>query len=518
LLFFAWYYFSETTNADNAGNWEGFDIASVDQAPQFHREICDIMDRVSNEETNAKVAVAAPRSHAKSSYLSKAFPLHEVVFRKRKYVIVISETPAVAGANIEWIKLQLASNEKLRRDFGGILSPKQQMNPKDNSSEFIAWEPRDNDGKHLVALVQAASSGQALRGRNWNGVRPDLIVCDDLEDKRNTNTEELRQEMKDWFTKVVVPLGDPKGKRTAIVFMGTTVHPQALLIDVLYNRSDFKSKKYQAIIEQPKRADLWQRCQEIYTDRNNPDRARDAELFYIAHREEMNEGALVLWPEVQPIWKLMTWKWDNGSRAFNTEYMNNPVDEEDLLFNPEKFQYYNPMTDFLDGQYRISLAVDMAMGKERGDYSALAVVAEHKKTKTKFVVDSYGERLHPDKFIDVIIEKTTAYQPDIISAEAQAAQEFFVDILTKRLQASGYPAKTRLRKVKQRNKKALRIEAMQPIIETGELQFNKRHSLLLEQFEQYGTTHDDLPDALEMAVTALKSRERKITKSTKRMR
>ncbi|MDT2287316.1 hypothetical protein P7H17_16540 [Paenibacillus larvae] len=31
----------------------------------------------------------------------------------------------------------------------------------------------------------------SLRGRNWNGVRPDLVICDDLEDKRNTNTRAI---------------------------------------------------------------------------------------------------------------------------------------------------------------------------------------------------------------------------------------------------------------------------------------------------------------------------------------
>jgi len=519
-------WFGENLNPDNPGNWvprynvpDGIDAYKLTElAPNFHVEICDIMNVVSTDVINEKIAVAAPRSHAKSSFLSKGFPIHEIVYRLRKYIIIISETPSVSTANLEWIKLQLTSNEKLRRDFGPLLNPKQQMNPKDNSSEFIAWEPKGEDGKKLLTLVQAASSGQALRGRNWNGVRPDLIVADDLEDKRNTNTEELRQELKDWFTKVVVPLGDPAGEKTAIVFMGTTVHPQSLLIDVLYNRSDFKSKKYQAVIKWPERMDMWQRCQEIYTDRNNPDRARDAELFYVAHKAEMDAGAVVLWPSVQPIWKLMTFKWDNGSRAFNTELMNNPISEEDLLFNPEKFHYYTPNINFFDGQYRISMALDPAMGKERGDYSSIAVVAEHKKTKTKYVVESTGDRIHPDQFIEKAVQFAMTYQPDILSVEAQAAQEFIADVLYKRLQAVGYPARTRLRKVKQRNKKSLRIEAMHPMIENGELQFNRRHALLLEQFEQYGTTHDDCIDSVEMSVSALKTKERKIQTSTKRFR
>ncbi|MGM0836032.1 MAG: hypothetical protein ACQEV7_07735 [Bacillota bacterium] len=511
LLFFAYYYFGEDLNPDNSGNWiPKFSAAEpFNLAPDFHHEICDIMNVVSTEEVNKRVAVAAPRSHAKSSFLSKAFPIHALVYRKRKYIILISETPSVSTANLEWIKTQLQNNEKLRRDFGPIFHPKQQMNPRDNSSEFIAWEDLGEGKQRQLTLVQAASSGQALRGRNWNGNRPDLIVCDDLEDKRNTNTEQLRQELKDWFSQVVIPLGDPEGKRTAIVFMGTTVHHDSLLINVMKNRSDFESKRFQAIIEPPTRADLWEQCRLIYTNREHKDSAKQAELFYVANRAEMDAGAVVLWPSVQPLFKLMAWKWDNGSKAFNTEYMNNPVDEESQVFNIEKFTYWTDKRDSIpydSGEYSVSMGVDLAMGKERGDYSAIAVVARHKESNVTYVIDSYGERIKPEKFFGEIVARVLKYQPDVIAVESNMAQEFFADELKKKLINAGYPASSRLHKVKHRSRKDLRIEALGPDIETGLLQFSRRHSLLLEQFELYGTgVNDDLPDALEQSVSAVKS-------------
>lgn len=530
LLFFAYNYFGENRNKDNTGNWipefkvpDDFSLDNITEyAPHFHEEICDIMNVVSTEEINKRVAVAAPRSHAKSSYLSKAFPIHEICYRKRFYIILISETPSVSSANLEWIKLQLQSNEKLRRDFGPLLHTKQQMNPRDNTSEFIAWEPKGKDEKKLLTLVQAASTGQALRGRNWNGKRPDLIVCDDLEDKRNTNTAQLRQELKDWFAQVVIPLGDPEGKRTAIVFMGTTVHPQSLLIDIMERRSDFESRKYQALITPPTRQDLWAECESIYKDRENKTRARDAELFFTAHYDEMVDGAEVLWEEVQPVFKLMKFKWDNGSKAFNTELQNNPIDEEVMIFNPDNFIYWNDRDlnrNFLNGEYFISMGVDLAMGKQRGDYSAISVVAKHKENDTIYVIGSYGEKVKPDEFMKVITKDVLHFRPDVIAVEAQAAQEFFADMLQKKLVSVGYPADTRLHKVKQRFNKELRIEALIPRIENGEIQFDRRHSLLLEQFQYYGTNmHDDLPDSLEMAVSAAGNSSTVVRTIAKRMR
>ena len=119
---FALEYFSEHRNPGNDGNWDGFDIKTKEEAPNFHVEMTDILDEVSTRKRNAHIAVAAPRSHAKSTYYTKDFPIHQTVYRKRKYIIVISETPSVATANMSWIRDQLKRNKKLREDFGPLLS------------------------------------------------------------------------------------------------------------------------------------------------------------------------------------------------------------------------------------------------------------------------------------------------------------------------------------------------------------------------------------------------------------
>lgn len=217
----------------------------------------------------------------------------------------------------------------------------------------------------------------------------------------------------------------------------------------------------------------------------------------------------------------MTWKWDNGSKAFNTEYMNNPVDEESMIFNPESFTYWDSsaLADTLTryarpshvADFDIYMGVDFAMGKTRGDYSALVTIARHKKSGTVYVIDAYGERVKPDEFMRVIVEKTLRYQPSGIAAEAQAAQEFFVMKLKEALRAAGYPAQTRVKEIHQRSRKDLRIEALLPDIESGAIQFTRKHALLIEQFELYGSgSHDDLPDALEMAVSISKSGRKKV--------
>ncbi len=504
LAYFTWEYFSEAGNPDNkAGNLDGFDLKSPDEFAEFHLEICDIMNHVSLVEKNAKICVAAPRGHAKSTYLSKSFPCHEVVFRNRKYIIAISETPNVSTKNLDWLKTQLKYNEKLRKDFGPLLHPKEQRNKQDNSTSFIAWEDTGESQK-LLTLVEAYSTGQAIRGANWNGYRPDLIVCDDLEDEdTNAATPEQREKLKNWFAGKVEYLGDPSGKKTAMVYMGTTVHPECLLMDILYNRPDFKTKIYRALINPPERQDLWAECESIYKDPelSPKERLELAKQFYEEHKEEMDKGAVVLWNK-KSLWDLMVAKWNN-SKKFNTELQNNPIDEESQLFNIDRdFHFYEPsQKNFKDGNYSIYFGVDFAMGKkERGDYNALTVLAKHKRTGTKYVVESFIEKIHPDKFLDYIVDKTLYWQPDGIAADSNVAQEFLTFTLKERLKNVGYPSYTRVQEIKNRTKKELRIEALKPEITNGEIQFSRRHVRLLEQFEGFPTaSHDDGCDSLEMA-------------------
>src|SRR5699024_8528896 len=100
-------------------------------------------------------------------------------------------------------------------------------------------------------------------------------------------------------------------------------------------------------------------------ERENANRLADADKFYQRNKDELLRGSKVLWSDVQPLYKLMRWKWDNGSKAFNTEYMNNPIDEDSMIFNPNTFTYWddvNPLKEFPHSDYVISMGVDMALG------------------------------------------------------------------------------------------------------------------------------------------------------------
>ena len=511
MLYFFYEYFSENKNPGNPDNLVPSANVTMDDAPDFHRKLSGILDSVSNKNRTARIAWAASRGHAKSAYLSNAFPVHEIVFRKRRMILIISETNSGSKKFIKWVAGQLKFNHKLREDFGEALSEHKQRNEKDSEEAFLTF---------TGIKMEATSLGTQIRGFRNGAQRPDLILLDDLESRDSNNTAELRQKAKDWLNQDLMPAYDPT--QTAVIFMGTIVHADSLLNYVLNERHDFIKNRFPAIITMPKRMDLWAEFERVYKEYEpTPEELADMETadeekptpnaqaalrFYHDHKSEMDDGAEVLWSSRFPLSTLFLEKVNFGSKAFNTEYLNNPIDEESQIFKPEQFSYYEPLAfKFTHSDYYIGMGLDFAMGKAKGDYSALVTVAKHKTTGKIYVADAYLARIHPDKFLDVIVEKVREWQPDIIGAEAQMAQEFFVDTLKQYLEHIGYPAHTRVKKIQQRQRKELRIEAMLPDIEKGNVIFNKSHAILLEHFERYGSRwHDDGPDALQMAIEVVK--------------
>lgn len=509
MLYFFYEYFSEAENPGNPDNLVPSPAVKLENAPDFHRKLSQILDSVSNHNRTARIAWAASRGHAKSAYLSNAFPVHEIAFRKRRMILIISETNAGSKKFIKWVAGQLKYNDKLREDFGEALSPNKTQNEKDSEEAFLT---------STGIKMEATSLGTQIRGFRNGAQRPDLILLDDLESRDSNNTPELRQKAKDWLNQDLMPAYDPT--QTAVIFMGTIVHADSLLNYVLNERHDFIKNRFPAILSMPKRMDLWAEFERIYkeykptqaeldamesaTEVTQTPNAQAAMRYYDEHKTEMDDGAEVLWPDRFPLATLFLEKVNFGSKAFNTEYLNNPIDEESQIFKPEHFYYYSPLEMTFDhATYYITQGMDFAMGKQKGDYSALVTVAKHRQTGKIYVIDAFVERLHPDKFLEVIVQKVAKYQPDSIAAEAQMAQEFFVDHLKQALEQIGYPAHTRVKKVQQRQRKELRIESMLPAIEKGDIVFNKDHATLLEHFERYGSGwHDDGPDACQMAIHA----------------
>lgn len=493
VLYFAYEYFSDNRNPENETNLipEG---VTIDDAPEFHEELCEKLDEVVHRPTK-KIGWAAPRGHAKSAYLTNIFPIHEVVYQNRRYIIIVSETASMSQTFIEYLKNTLKHNPKIVQDFGEVLSVNARLNEADNTEVFIT---------HTDIKVQATSIGSQLRGSRFRNARPDLIILDDVESSKNTNTQDLREKNLHWFNSVIEPIGDPD--RTAFIYMGTLVHGQGLLPNIL-SRPEYDSKIYSSILEEPERTDLWDKLQDMLSNPENPIRLEDAEEFYEINRAEMDKGIKVLWETRFSYLDLMKKKVDVGTRAFASEYLNKPSDEESAIFVEEYLEdnTYKLSDVMPNNRVRGDLDVfgfwDIAMGKnKRSDYNAIVIIAKDRRTGVVYVLEAWAEKCRPHKAIEKSLELIRKYRPRTFGVETINAQYEFYRQIQKRANIEGIYG-TRIKDVNPTANKEQRIEALEPLFEQGYIKILKTQRLLRDMLLQYPQhQHDDLPDALAGAL------------------
>ncbi|MCR8983286.1 phage terminase large subunit, partial [Brevibacillus laterosporus] len=366
----------------------------------------------------------------------------------------------------------------------------------DNKYEFVTT---------TGTKVEAKGMGTQMRGLRHGSARPDLFILDDLESGENTNTPELRAKNLHWFRSEML---EALGFGGLCVYMGTIVHYDSLLNHVLTKRKDFISRKFPAILSWTEREDLWEEWRRIYNE-DDPDAKKNADSFYEANKDEMLRGTKTLWPRYT--YKFFMEKREAmGARAFNQEYLGNPVDEESQIFNPETFTYYTE-EDIQGLTLDYYCGIDFAMGKEKGDYSAIITIGRNRDTGVCYVIEAFLKRVHPDVLLQEVVTRSLQFQYEGIAVEAQQAQEWFAHKLAEELRRKGYPTHRRLKEIKQRMRKALRIESLLPDIQSGKIRFKRDQRLLIEMFEMYPNhNHDDGPDALHMAYDAAKIRRKRV--------
>lgn len=145
-----------------------FDEAT--KSPTFHEEAWELCCS-----KYPRVAIAAPRSHAKTSGITLGYGISTLLFRERKFMVLVSDTEAQASLFLGAFKQQLQDNHELIDLFDLDKTKEgQSLFIKDTETDIIV---QFKDGKQFRIIAKGAE--QKLRGLLWNGSRPDIILCDD---------------------------------------------------------------------------------------------------------------------------------------------------------------------------------------------------------------------------------------------------------------------------------------------------------------------------------------------------
>ena len=353
------------------------------ETPACHLEWWDIC--CSN---HPLVAIAAPRGHAKSTAITHAYVLASVLFRDRGFVLLISDTYEQAVMFLKDIVSELQDNEELIEFFG--IDPEFE---KDAENDIIV---RFNDGAKFRII--AKGSEQKVRGMKWAGRRPDLIVCDDLENDEIVMNNERRDKFKKWFLDALLPCRSDNG---IVRIVGTILHLDSLLeslMPVLHDKKFTVDTPLKSISTNKKRA--W------YGVR------------YRAH-PAIDDFSQLLWADKRPVeWlKAERQKYlDAGNPSgYAKEYLNYPIDETHAFFRKSDFVPMSP-DDFRKFK-NIYVGFDLALGQDnRADYSAF-VVGGVDEDGVLYIIDVIRDRMDTHEASEVLFQLQQTYDPEAFIVE-----------------------------------------------------------------------------------------------------
>lgn len=357
------------------------------ETPECHYEFWQLFC-----DKHPQVAIAAPRRHAKTTAITHTCTLAAVLFRERSYVLVVSDTVTQAVQFIGDIKNELLNNEPLRALF------KIKAFPKDSEDDFIC---QFEDGHQF--RIAAKGAEQKLRGLKWDNKRPDLIICDDLENDEIVLNKERREKFKRWFYASLLPCRSYRG---IVRYVGTILHNDALLENLM-----------------PKRGDKYTMSSEL-KEWSTKTKSGWLAVKYKAHNQDFTE---LLWPSLYD--KKYFVELRDGYVAqgipdvYSQEYLNYPLDESLSYFRRADFV---DMTD-QDRQmfkredwkkrFNIYISSDLAVStQETADWSVFMVAAVSEEGLV-YIIKVIRERMDSQMIVETILSLQRRYDPICISME-----------------------------------------------------------------------------------------------------
>lgn len=350
--------------------------------PDVHREMWDLAC-----DQNMRVVMAAPRGHAKSTAITHAFTLAAVLFRQKRYVLLISNTEAQSSQFLDDIKTELLENNELRDLFGV------HRLTKDSVTDIIV--EMDDGWKFRISALGAE---QKVRGRKWGGTRPDLIVGDDLENDEMVESKERREKFRNWFYKALVPSLSKSGH---IRIVGTILHMDSLLVRLLNNNS-------------------W------------------SSVLYKAHKG-FNDFSELLWPEQWSEERLRAVQTDyineGYPEGYSCEYLNDPIDQSEAFFRKDDFvpmeeEDYRKRKEYYAG-------IDFAISdSDRADFTVICVGGMD-SDGTLHIVQVERFKGGTDVIIDMMLDMQAKWDINFWKAEQGAIKLALEGELDRRMRDSG---------------------------------------------------------------------------------
>jgi predicted phage terminase large subunit-like protein len=446
-------------------------------------------------ERGKKLNVLGPRGGAKSTLGSLCYVLRAALEGWEPYIWIISDTSSQAQQHLENVKAEIASNEHLAAAYPQV------------AGEGPEWKKnslRLNNG----VRIECFGTGQKLRGRRFKKHRPTLIVCDDIENDAHIESPRRRDNSRTWFMTALMNAGTHE---TNFINLATALHRDALAMQ-LCRTPGWESRIFSAIVTWPTNMDLWHEWERIYTDRTREAATRDGWNFYQKNQRAMDEGAEVLWPGWETLYVLMQMRVQRGAAAFDREKQNSPTDPTRCEWPAEYFDEHIWFDQWPEDLATKVIALDPSKGGDgrHGDYSALVVLGIDERG-TAYVEANLARR-DASQIVTDGARLCRVHQASMLGIEANQFQDLLVDDFWAEFVRQGihWCALCKLHNTVPKN---VRIRRIGPWLSRRSIRFLRgcaSTELLVNQLRDFPLgSHDDGPDALEMALRLVEEQRHK---------
>lgn len=205
--------------------------------PPFYCALFALLTRLNPDpEFIMRFALGLPRGFVKTTFL-KILTVWLIVYERNSFVLVIGLTEAKA---LDFVA-----------DVDSILSSPQceQVYGRWTANKIVdnAKRKRGYLNGRMVTLVPMGAN-TSVRGIQIDLDRPDLIVCDDIQDRDGALSEAQNASLIEWFTASLVKCIATYGSERTIVFLGN-MFPGDCLLQILKNNPEWISLVTGAILE-----------------------------------------------------------------------------------------------------------------------------------------------------------------------------------------------------------------------------------------------------------------------------
>jgi len=393
------------------------------------------------------------RNSGKSTILSHLYPLWAIIgVQQIKNIVIVTYNIQKAKQILLNIRHECEKNTIFKKDLG----PFEQSEGPWNSYQL--YFPNYN------AWITIISTDQSPRGFRTEGVRPELIICDDLESLDSVKTRENRDKLYTWLKSELIPAGSENAR---FIIIGTPLH-----VDSLFSRikNEITSGEMLGTVDFVPILDelgepTWK---ERYSSRDD------------VLDERKRKGI----PEV-------TWR---------VEYMLEAIADDNQIIRLEHIKYYDP-TEPRKGYFvRTIISVDPAStANPNSDYSGVIEMTlwRHNNEKIIYIEGVHNLRLeHKDLIIYTSsLAKNCKYGNPRVYIEDVGFQNTLVSMLEK----EGISAESH--SIRGRDKKDRLIESSL-LITNGNVLFPLGKSkILVDQLIGFGIDrYDDLVDSLTQGI------------------